>query len=138
MQDVEWAGKPFKAAPYYGLRFTHFYDRHPNWGAAVDFTHYKMYAKTDREVKVNGTWNGVPVDGVARMDQYVQRFEISHGVNVLSLNAIYRWLDLGGIAGARLQPYVGAGIAHYRPHSECPIIADLLQKGAQLSRSGNV
>jgi opacity protein-like surface antigen len=117
VQDVKWASDPFKAAPYYGLRFTHFPDRHANWGAAFDFTHYKMYAKTDRVVRVDGTWNGAAADGVARMDQYVQRFEISHGVNVLSINAIYRWLDLG-IAGGRLQPYAGVGLTHYRPHSE--------------------
>lgn len=117
VRDVEWAADPFKAAPYYGLRFTHFLASRPNWGAAFDFTHYKMYARTGRTVRVDGNWNGAPANGSARMDQYVQRFEISHGVNVLSANLIYRWLDIG-TGNGRLQPYVGAGVAHYRPHSE--------------------
>lgn len=117
MHGVEWDAAPFKAAPYYGVRFTHFYDRYPNWGAALDFTHYKMYAKTDRMLSVDGVWKGAPANSTARMYQYVQRFEISHGVNVLSINAIYRWLA-PRYASGRLQPYVGAGLAYYRPHAE--------------------
>ena len=135
VRDVEWANDPFKAAPYYGLRFTHFHDRYPNWGVALDFTHYKMYARTGRVVRVDGTWNGAPADGAARMDQYVQRFEISHGVNVLSVNAIYRWLNLG-IAGGRLQPYIGAGVAHYRPHSENAVDNVYHETGYQASGFG--
>jgi hypothetical protein len=39
LRDARWAAEPFKPAPYYGLRLTHFGDRHPQWGAALDFTH---------------------------------------------------------------------------------------------------
>jgi lipid A oxidase len=117
VRDVHWDADPFKAAPYYGLRFTHFFDQRPNWGVALDFTHYKMVAQTERVVSVNGNWRGVPANSAARMDQYVQHFEISHGVNMLSLNAIYRWFKPSFMNG-RLQPYAGAGLAYYRPHSE--------------------
>jgi opacity protein-like surface antigen len=117
LHDVEWGASPLKAAPYYGLRLTHFYDRHPNWGMALDFTHYKMYAKTARVIPVDGVWQGTSVQSAASMDSYVQHFEISHGVNVLSVNGIYRWLA-PGLAGGRLQPYAGAGLAYYWPHSE--------------------
>jgi len=117
VRDVRWDADPFKAAPYYGLRYTRFFDQHPNWGIALDYTHYKMYAQTDRQVRVDGTWKGAPLNASARMDQYVQHFEISHGVNMLSLTGIYRWQNLSMLAG-RLQPYVGAGLAYYRPHSE--------------------
>lgn len=117
LHNVEWGAAPLKAAPYYGLRLTHFYDSHPNWGVALDFTHYKMYAKTARVIPVDGLWKGAPVQTTAAMDSYVQHFEISHGVNVLSVNGIYRWLA-PGLAGGRLQPYAGAGLAYYRPHSE--------------------
>jgi len=117
LDKVEWDADPFKAAPYYGLRLTHFYDQYPRWGIALDFTHYKMYAKTARLVQAEGIWKGAPVSGPFPMQQYVQQFEISHGVNVLSLNGIYRWTD-STMWGMRLQPYVGAGLAYYRPHSE--------------------
>lgn len=135
LRDVEWSADPFKAAPYYGVRLTHFYDRNPNWGAAFDFTHYKMYAKTGRTVSVDGTWQGTAVNAVSPMDQYVQRFEISHGVNVFSINGIYRWLDLG-LAGGRLHPYVGTGLAYYRPHSENTVGNVFHETGYQASGFG--
>jgi lipid A oxidase len=117
VRDVKWDADPFKAAPYYGLRYAHFFDRYPAWGVALDFTHYKMIAQTSRVVSVNGTRQGAAVNTPAPMNQYVQRFEISHGVNILSLNGIYRWQH-PSFAGGRLQPYAGAGLAYYRPHSE--------------------
>lgn len=117
LHDVQWDADPFKAAPYYGLRLTHFFDRYPSWGVAFDYTHYKMIADTSRIVPVAGTWRGTPVSGEARMDAYVQHFEISHGLNMLSVNGIYRWQNLSWL-GNRLEPYVGLGVVHYRPHAE--------------------
>jgi opacity protein-like surface antigen len=133
LDKVEWDADPFKAAPYYGLRLTHFYDQYPRWGVALDFTHYKMYAKTERIVQVEGAWKGTPVSGPSPMKQYVQQFEISHGVNVLSLNGIYRWSD-STMWGTRLQPYIGAGLAYYRPHSES--IVDNLPHASGYDASG--
>jgi opacity protein-like surface antigen len=135
LHDVKWEADPFKAAPYYGLRFTHFFDQVPNWGVALDFTHYKMYAKTGRVLRADGTWKGAAVDTDARMDQYAQHFEISHGVNMLSINGVYRWLDTG-LAGNRLQPYAGAGLAYYRPHSENEVDNVPHQTGYQSSGFG--
>lgn len=118
IRDVQWDAHPFnRGAPYYGLRLTRFFEQQPNWGVALDFTHYKMYAKTDRTVSVDGTWKGAAVEGSAPMERYVQHFEISHGVNVASINGIYRWLN-PALADGRLQPYVGLGLAYYWPHSE--------------------
>jgi outer membrane protein W len=117
VHDVHWEADPLKAAPYYGLRFTHFFDDRPNWGIGLDYTHYKMYAQTERGVAVTGTWQGVPINSNASMNQYVQHFEISHGVNLLSLNGIYRWNNSSFLEG-RLQPYLGAGLGFYWPHSE--------------------
>lgn len=115
--DVAWDADPLKLAPYYGVRVTHFLDRYPNWGVALDYTHYKMYAQTDRIVPVNGVWKGAATNTASPMNQYVQHFEISHGVNIASINGIYRWRS-PAFASGRLQPYVGAGLAYYVPHSE--------------------
>jgi opacity protein-like surface antigen len=117
LHNVRWDADPFKAAPYYGLRYTHFLEKYPAWGIAVDYNHYKMYAKTGRIVTADGTWQGERIYASAPMDRYVQHFELSHGVNMLSLNGIYRWQDLDLLQG-RLQPYVGVGLVHYWPHSE--------------------
>ncbi|HYD94995.1 MAG TPA: outer membrane beta-barrel protein [Noviherbaspirillum sp.] len=120
LDGVAWDADPFKPAPYYGLRVTHFYDDHPNWGAALEFTHYKMYAKTGETVTASGTWRGAPANGAVPMERYVQRFEMSHGVNMLSINGVYRWLDTG-LAAGRLEPYAGAGLAYYLPHAESTV-----------------
>ncbi|HEV2611351.1 MAG TPA: outer membrane beta-barrel protein [Noviherbaspirillum sp.] len=135
LRDVEWGADPFKPAPYYGLRLTHFFDASPSWGVALDFTHYKMYAKTGRAVRVDGILQGAPVNVVAPMDRYVQRFEISHGVNVLSVNGLYRWLDTG-LAGGRLTPYIGGGLAYYRPHSENTVAGAYHETGYRSSGFG--
>src|SRR5207245_8172832 len=63
----------------------------PTFGGNLDFTHYKMYAETDRVTAVEGRWNGSRVREFALMKTRVQNFEISHGVNLTSLNADYRW-----------------------------------------------
>lgn len=135
LRDVEWSADPFKAAPYYGLRLAHFYESTPNWGVALDYTHYKMYARTDRIVQASGMWKGAAVNAGAAMDRYVQHFEISHGVNVLSINAIHRWLS-PALAGGRLQPYAGAGLAYYRPHSENTVDNSSHETGYEASGFG--
>jgi hypothetical protein len=111
-RDVHWRGRPFEDAPYYGLRVSYFPGARPRVGASLDFTHYKMYAETDRDVRVTGRWNGISVDEVAPMRSRVPNFEISHGVNATSLNVQYRWLS------SRLQPHAGGGLVAYLPHAE--------------------
>jgi hypothetical protein len=110
--DVHWRGRPFEDAPYYGLRVSYFPAARPRAGASFDFTHYKMYAETERDVRVTGVWNRIAVDEVAPMGSRVPSFEVSHGVNATSLNVQYRGLS------SRLQPHVGGGLVAYLPHAE--------------------
>jgi hypothetical protein len=72
---------------------------------------------------VAGVWNGAPVDESAPLGRRVQDFNISHGVNMLTANALYRWGARSGSAseGRHLQPYVGGGTVLYIPHSESTI-----------------
>jgi opacity protein-like surface antigen len=118
---VGWRAEPLEAPWYYGFKVGGFLRARPNWGVELDFTHYKVFAKTDRTVRVSGTWDGAPVDESARMDARVQEFAISHGVNTLALNVLYRW-PTGARTPAfpfgRVQPYVGAGPALYILHPE--------------------
>lgn len=131
--NVAWDAKPSRPAPYYGLRLTHFFERHPNWGAALDFTHYKIYAQTSRPVDIVGTLQGTPVATTSQMSRYVERFEISHGVNLISINALYCW---HGFAGERLQPYVGAGLGRYLLHAESVVGGRSHETGYQASGFG--
>lgn len=119
-RGVRWSAKPFKPAPYYGLRASWFPTAESRWGASLDFTHYKVYAQTAQVGGVQGTWMGGAVAGAAPLDRYVQRFELSHGVNTLSANVLYRFRSFALWSG-RLTPYVGAGPAWYLPHTESTV-----------------
>lgn len=118
--DVSWDAKPFQNPPYYGIRLSHFFESAPSWGAMLDFTHYKIFAQTDQVVAVSGTFKGVPVNGSAPLNQRVQKFNITHGVNLLALNALYRWTVQTSevFPQGRLQPYVGGGLVYYILHPE--------------------
>jgi hypothetical protein len=116
---VTWKGKPFEDAPYYGLRVTYVPPRLSRVGISLDFTHYKMYARTDRNASVNGSWNGAPVDTYDPIQARVSSLEISHGVNLTALDIEYYPMKVPGISlSNRWLPYVGAGLVAYVPHAE--------------------
>ena len=117
---VSWDPKSFESPPYYGYRIGFWSEKSPKWGVEMDMTHYKVYARVDRTVPVTGTVNGVPVTGTDVLGNTVQRFEISHGVNTLSLNLLYRWTGkpTPSFKHGRFQPYVGAGPSYYILHPE--------------------
>lgn len=118
--SVNWDSESFRNPIYYGVRLNHFFAEHPNWGAGFDFTHDKVYAGTGQVVHVDGIWNGTPVNEDARMDQRVQSFSISHGVNILALNVYHRWMHQmnNAFPSGRWQPYAGAGLTYYLLHPE--------------------
>ncbi|HKC64226.1 MAG TPA: hypothetical protein VKB86_11335 [Pyrinomonadaceae bacterium] len=122
-RDVSWRARPFAQAPYYGIRFSRFFERSKHLGLSFDYTHYKIYARTDRVVSVSGLWNGAVLNESARLDSRVQDFNISHGVNMGGINLLYRWMKQGGASfpEGRVQPYVGGGPVYYVPHSESTI-----------------
>lgn len=94
-----WEGKSFEMPPYYGVRGTWWMDNlgKPNLGLSVDFTHAKVYA--DSETLSASGWS---------------QFEFSDGINLLTLNALYRM----PIEGTKFVPYVGAGAGINVPHVE--------------------
>lgn len=94
-----WEGRSFQSPPYYGVRGTWWMDGlgKPNLGVAVDFSHAKVYA--DDETLASSGWS---------------HFEFSDGLNLLTLNALYRM----PIEGTKFVPYVGAGAGANIPHVE--------------------
>ncbi|MDY8109722.1 outer membrane beta-barrel protein [Fulvimarina sp. 2208YS6-2-32] len=94
--DVEWDGKSFeKGAPFYGVRGTWWLNDFgkPDLGVAIDFSHAKVAAEP--------------------LPAGVEVLEFTDGLNLLTLNALYRF-ETGG----RLTPYVGAGAGISIPHVE--------------------
>ncbi len=120
---ASYKSKDLKGPFYYGARLSYFLPEHSHWGFGVEFFHSKMYLDTDATVHVTGTRGGAPVDGSERVDNTVQAFSISHGLNFLTADAIYRFfLDQPGKSFlGRFQPYLGAGIGVAIPHVESSI-----------------
>lgn len=118
-EGVPWASRSFQLPIYYGLRITHHFNASPGVGVALDFVHDKAYADTERPLRVTGTRAGQPVAGTEPLGTSLQSFNMSHGVNYLTLNGLYRWNTCpeSGCTG-RVQPYAGLGLGVAIPHVE--------------------
>jgi lipid A oxidase len=94
-----WEGKSFSTPPYWGVRGTYWFGEGQlsDIGVSLDFSHAKVYA--DDETLAKSGWS---------------HFEMTDGINLLTLNALYRF----PIEGTRFTPYVGAGAGINVPHIE--------------------
>ncbi|WP_313602314.1 outer membrane beta-barrel protein [Rhizobium sp.] len=94
-----WDTKPFANPPYWGVRGTYWFDEGQlaNWGISLDYTHAKVYAD-DKTLDRSG-WD---------------HFEFTDGLNLLTVNALYKF----DIEGSKWAPYLGAGVGINVPHVE--------------------
>jgi hypothetical protein len=121
LRDVHWSGKPFVSPLYYVVRIGY-------GDAAIDFTHYKIEAAVHKIVHEDGTWHGAAVDDDVTLNERVQHFEVSHGVNSLALVGILHDPSKRGL-------YIGGGPVIYLSHSESTIDGKDFQWG--YGHSGN-
>lgn len=108
---------------FYGARIACWLDAAPNVGFCLDFTHAKVFADTTDPRPRRGTIAGEPVSADGPLGDALAAFELSHGLNTLTLNAMHRWfLGPGGSRDdsclGRLQPYVGLGAGLSVSHVE--------------------
>lgn len=93
-RHLEFAGVPFKAEPlksplYYGGRLG-FLFAGGRLGIEGEFLHIKVTAETETTVHVTGRDAGQPIDLVIPMNQIVQRYEMTHGLNFWMANLVWR------------------------------------------------
>ena len=122
--DVTWDDESFSGPIYYGLRTGYWFESRPNLGVALDFTHAKMMCYSNQLVQVSGTRQGAPIAGQERLGDTFDELSFSHGHNLLTLNGMYRWMELGRSGRDflnRLQPYVLAGLGVAYPHVEVAV-----------------
>jgi lipid A oxidase len=112
LHDVPWSDESFKSPIYYGARLGYWFNDSP-WGLALDFTHAKMIANSGDVVEVSGSRAGVPVSGQEPVGNTFSNLQISHGLNLLTLNGLYRLRPPIGI-----EPYAGLGLGVAIPHIE--------------------
>lgn len=128
--DVEFVDRSFERPWYYGFKAGHYFEGLPWFGLEVEFFHFKAYALEDKTYPVSGTRSGAPIGGSVRMDTIVQSFNISHGVNVISLNALARhgFMPSARFPHGRLQAYGGVGLGAVINHAEA--VMDGLESGS--------
>jgi hypothetical protein len=86
--DISYRGESFQTPLYYGVRSGYFF--RPKWGVEAEFTHLKVLANVNQTATVAGILNSTPIDAREPVNVIVQRFSISHGVNLLLANAVFR------------------------------------------------
>lgn len=121
--DASYKSKDFQNPLYYGARISYFLPKHSNWGFGFEFFHSKMYLETGDTVRVTGDRGGARVDDSEPINNTITAFSISHGLNILAADAIYRWQfgERGHGLASRFQPYLGGGMGVAIPHVESTI-----------------
>ncbi len=86
---VRYRSASFEMPIYYGYRIGAFPG--PRWlGIEGELIHMKVIADTARVSRAEGTVGGQAVAGPRAIDSVLERFSITHGVNLLLANAVIR------------------------------------------------
>jgi hypothetical protein len=97
LSPVHYDSESFEFPIYYGYRIAAF--PHARWfGLEGEFVHLKVVADTSRSVAVEGVLRGITVRDRRVLSEVIERFSISHGVNLLLVNVVLRrrasgWTD---------------------------------------------
>ena len=121
LHDVSYDDQSFTDPPWYGLRAGYFFEKYPWLGVSLEFFHFKMIADTAEQRRVTGTRSGAPIDATTRVDSLVQQFQVTHGVNYLTLDALFRYSllkDRERFRHGRVQLYGGFGAGPVITHAE--------------------
>jgi hypothetical protein len=115
---ITYRGESFQPPLYYGVRGGHLFGRW--WGVEAEFIHLKVFLNVDQPATVTGILNGTPIHSSLAVNAIVQRFSISHGVNLLLGSAVFRhqiWrAGQGRFARGYVSLRLGAGASI--PHAE--------------------
>lgn len=115
--DVSWDDESFDDPPYYAARLARWLPRSPAWGIALDFTHAKAILDVDEPVPARGLRRGVPFDGALPVDDQLAGFEMSHGLDTLTLGGVRRW-GAARTGSGRVTYFAGLGAGVAVPHVE--------------------
>jgi opacity protein-like surface antigen len=116
-EEVGFEARPFTSPQYYGFRLGRALGPDRTWGVELEFIHLKVISRTAREYRTFGEQGGEPIDTTTRMDAFVERYSMTHGLNYVLVNLMAR-RPLAGDAAA-LSARVGAGPTY--PHAESTV-----------------
>jgi hypothetical protein len=110
LQDLSFDWSPQPA--HYGARVWRWDDRNASDGWMFDYQHAKARVETTESRRVSGVFEGTPVSGVVPVNSIFQRWRLSFGHNLCTINRLHRWFPKGKrdkSAWGRMQLYAGAG-----------------------------
>ena len=120
---VRFRGKSFDGPLYYGIRGGVFTGHFPWLGFEAELVHLKVFTDPDQRISAVGTHLGEPINRELPLGEIVQRFSISHGVNLLLFNVVGRYRIKADPKGRRSRVIVQArfGAGPTLPHTESTI-----------------
>jgi hypothetical protein len=89
LAPVQYRSESFEPPFYYAWRVGVFPGSR-SFGIEGEFIHLKVFADTSRVTDASGIIAGLPSSGPRVLSSVVERFSISHGVNLLLVNAVVR------------------------------------------------
>jgi len=89
-ERVRLESRSFNRPLYYGGRGGYFMPSRPSLGIEAEFIHLKVFSNPLQQVHVTGVHKGTPIDNELPLGEIVQRYSISHGVNLLLFNVAVR------------------------------------------------
>jgi len=116
--DIGYRGGSFETPLYYGARGGYFL--RPRWAVEGEFVHLKVFAHVRQTAPITGTLRGSPLNVRQPVDTIVQSFSISHGLNLLLANVVFRqplWRSRSGARRLNLAVRLGAGTTFPHPES---------------------
>lgn len=122
-EGVTYRGRSFEFPLYYGYRVMWLPGAQSRIGVEYEFIHAKVYAKTERTVRLRGTLRGAPVDATVPLASLAPRLDMSHGLNFILANVVVRHgfgpVDARG--APRYMAVARAGAGPTLPHAESTI-----------------
>ena len=89
-ERVRFESRSFNPPLDYGVRGGYFMPSRPSLGIEAEFIHLKLFSNPLQQVHVTGVHNGTLIDSELPLGEIVQRYSISHGVNLLLFNVAVR------------------------------------------------
>lgn len=121
--DVHFDAKPLKSPQYYGYRFGRMFGTSRRFGIELEFIHLKVISRTSDSYLITGRSGGTTVDSVLPMDTYAQRYAMTHGLNFILANFVWRTPIRGPFAFI-----ARAGAGPTLPHAESAIAGVSLEQ----------
>jgi len=92
-----------------------------------------------QRLRISGTYDGAPIDETVKIGDYLDMFNVSHGVNHLGLHFVYRWMlkPIPSIPDGRWQPFVNISAGPTFPHLELDTVENGVVKKAAFSYQGS-